>query len=214
MKKQLSIILGIVIILAGCATLKSRQSSTERFHIFQQNFSAVTLPFEIDGNHNPKSASGNYLQSIYGFKEFIPELTQSSFGRSVSSNCKYMASVCQTERYVALCYLVQNSIADTLPANDYIMATYDIKTGKHIDVLNFAGRPSPENFTTGVIGIDNKITISAFKNTWKNDPKENGYKGNTIIKTEKLGETCYRLDEKGHFKKMALVGKNNLGASR
>jgi hypothetical protein len=199
MKRQLLFIFAVVV-FASCATLQNRMSKKEKFQEFQSMFTSASLPFELNGGKEPKPVADRYYRQIFGSKEFVPELKQSSFGRGVTSNCAYVASLYENDNFKTLCYLVANSFYDTLGERKYMMVTYKKSNGQIIDRLDFAGQVSPLSYTVGTYSAVNELSVSAYKNTWKNDPNADGYAGNTIIKTELVSTTSYRLDDKGHFK--------------
>jgi tetratricopeptide (TPR) repeat protein len=169
------------------------------FAHFRGRFPSASLPYSI--LENPETAYSDNRTISYDYASLIEGMEDGRYSRDVTDNYSFTAQVMKSDSITILAYSTETIVADTLPPVKTFLATYD-KNGKYIDKLEFACRCSPDEFKTGTLGTDLKAEIKSYRNVWQNDPREKGYKDNTVARKELLYTEYYIMDKSGHFRRV------------
>jgi hypothetical protein len=169
---------------------------------FISEFGTIQLPLTINTIWIQKNKIENSI--AYDYEKFVPEMRNAKFSREVEDEYYYFATVKKDSAYTALLYAGKNSFLTDANQNSpvfFFLVTYD-RTGKIIDKMQVAGQSNfTEPFKVFTIQPNYSFQVKDFKNIFKNDPKEDGYENNYVVRSEPLGINNYRISVSGKFEK-------------
>jgi tetratricopeptide (TPR) repeat protein len=165
------------------------------FDLYKKAFPQIQQPFEI----KPEQVGmGDYKQTIsYEFVKFIPEMENTSFGRSVSNDYFYVGRVAETPLYTALIYSSISFMGEEMQPVYTKLVTYTPE-GKIIDTRIFACQASIEKIKTGKIE-NNRITLEDFKRTWKYPIDKVPIDSNKVANYESISKATFILNDSGRI---------------
>jgi tetratricopeptide (TPR) repeat protein len=182
-------------ILTGLRMNSQSNKQLSFFDQFRGSFAAGAQPFEIPVD---KVAMEDYKNSIsYDFAEFVPEMENSEFGRSVSHDYFYVTRVAENPAYTALVYTSTSFEGEYMQPVLTRLVTYD-NNGKIIASKLFSCQCSAEKVKMGKIE-DNVITVEDYKRTWKKPIDEVSFDENEVDKFELIAKAKFRIDDSGNI---------------
>ena len=188
-------------LIAECMSKKGNQSTLSFFQLYKNSYPVISQPFEIKTD---KVDMQDYKQSIsYDFKEFIPEMENTQFGRSVANDYIYVGRVAQNRMYTAVLYYSINYYGGTMQPINTKLVTYDT-AGRIIDSRLFACQCSPEKIKTGKID-NNVIILEDYKRIWQHPVDSVAFENNTVLKYESLGKATFKLTDSGKIVKQNMT---------
>lgn len=133
----------------------------------------------------------------YEFERFIAEMRDEEFSREVSKGFLQYSIPYETEKFVAIVYVVRDEFMGEFAPLLYRMATFTHE-GILIDKKEVAGREYLDKpLMESVLNEDMSIDIHILEPTYEKDPSDKGYYDNPIISTQKIGERRLRLTDNG-----------------
>ena len=166
---------------------------------FRKEFKTVDLPLTI--NHSTRTNINTKKRISYNFKSFAAELKSERFSRDVGKECFYYAVVAENENFTTLVYGVRNWVNSVKAPIKYVMATYDNK-GKIIDRQDIAGHLYPDEPDLAcTIKSNLAIEVKSYNNIYKENPENNGYEQNPIIRQELQSTEHFKITSHGKIVK-------------
>ncbi|MCR9171971.1 MAG: tetratricopeptide repeat protein [bacterium] len=165
---------------------------------FTKMFPALGKPIKLKmALSQEESQALEYIS--YDYEKYISEMRDAKFARDVTSSYLYYANAYETDKFVALVYVVKDEwMGDAAPLR-YKMATFTHE-GKLIDKRIIAG--SSDSDLDGVYlqsTLNKDLTISGelVKPKYQKDPDEHGYYENKILSYKKVGTQNFRITKAG-----------------
>ncbi|MCH2224965.1 MAG: hypothetical protein MK066_09375 [Crocinitomicaceae bacterium] len=163
---------------------------------FKRQFPKRSLPIELPITIL-ESESGELTFVSYEFERYISEMRDEKFSREVSKGFYHFAQAYETEKFVAIVYVVKEEFLGAYAPLQYRLATFTHE-GKLIDKKNIGGSEVlggellsatlKENFT---------VDIDIVEVLYENDPESYGYMDNPILSTEIIGAMQYVIQSNG-----------------
>ncbi|MCU0361488.1 MAG: hypothetical protein MUF75_12390 [Bacteroidia bacterium] len=181
-------------LLLNVGAAKWNNKPVELFNVFVSAFPKVeNTTFEIKPEQVGMS---DYKNSIsFDFVRFVPEMQSSSFGRDVSHDFIYVASVAETPIYHVLIYNSVSYYGEQFQPIYTKLVTYN-KSGGIIAAKILAGQFSAEKIKSGRIE-NNQITITDYKRIWERAITELSPEENKVLKYEVIATAKFRIQEDG-----------------
>lgn len=162
------------------------------------------FPFTIDSSTFSK-VDRKYIS--YDFEKYIPEMRDEQFTRDVGNEYYYLVRFTGNSKYKILVYACQSYENDGAPVY-YVLSTFDNK-GMIIDKKIIAGAETfDEEYKEAVIKSFHDIQINAYKNSYKLDPKEEGYGDNPVVSRELIKSYVLKIGQDGKISE-ALIAYNS-----
>lgn len=164
---------------------------------FKKQFSKSKLPLNIDPLID-KNKIVDLAFVSYDFEKYISEMRDEKFSRDVSKGFYYYINVKETDKYVALIYLVKDEYLGELAPLTYRLVTFTHE-GVLIDKKEIAGSESLLD-ELKVASIDKNLTIKIdhFAIKYKKDTNEFGFDDNPIISRELSKTEKFIINESGN----------------
>lgn len=184
------------------AGTNSKDPELSLWEEYENEFQPIQLPLTINSvwiSEHPLEKSINF-----DYEKFVPEMRTGKFSREVAKEYYYFARIKQDSACITLLYAGKHLALESEHVHApvfFFLVTYD-RTGKIIDKLEVAGQ---QNFTGPVkvftLQPNYTFEVRDFKNVYKDDPEQVGYDSNTIVRTDPIGVTNYRIGASGRFEK-------------
>lgn len=165
---------------------------------FTKLFPALGKPIKLKMQLSQEESQAlEYIS--YDYEKYISEMRDAKFARDVTSSYLYYANAYETEKFVALVYIVKDEwMGDAAPLR-YKMATFTHE-GKLIDKKIVGG--SSDSDLDGVYlqsTLNKDLTISGelVEPQYQKDPDEHGYYDNKILSYKKVGTQNFRITKAG-----------------
>ena len=134
----------------------------------------------------------------YDFAPFVSGMEDGRFSRMVSNEYVMIAKFNINSNVNAVLYKTIVVITDTLPPTEAKIVTYN-SNGTIIEEKTFSQFLLPTTLTTGAIDSSGIISIKEYNIKWKNQPTDDGYRGNQWLGEDFVGEAKYKIGADGHF---------------
>lgn len=163
---------------------------------FKKQFSKTSVPIHLNVDLNTDRI--NELSFIsYDFERFIAEMRDDKFSREVSKGFYYYAQPYETDKYVALVYVVRDEFLGDYAPSMYRLATFTHE-GKLIDKRQIAGGSSLNGeLRDASLLAGGKIEVSVFEPVYEKDPNDNGYWDNPMKSKKQLRKEFLSIDKNG-----------------
>lgn len=163
---------------------------------FKKMFSKFPIPHKAKMVMDEKNLAN--LQYIsYEYEKYIAEMRDDKFSREVSKGFYHYAQMYETDKFVALVYIVKDEFLGEYSPLTYRLATFT-HDGKLIDKKDMGGRELlSDPIKQATFLKDRTIKVEVLKPTYTNDPEQEGYYDNKIISYSKVGSMEYVIDEYG-----------------
>lgn len=163
---------------------------------FKKQFSKTSFPVSLKPTLSKEEFEE--LQVIsYEYEKYISEMRDDEFSREVSKMFYHFLQPYETEKYIALVYIVEDSYMGDLAPLTYRIATFTHK-GKLIDKKEISGRALlGEDIKEGKLLKGGVIEVSRFEPIYKNNPDDVGYYDNPIIKKNFIDKKVYSISKEG-----------------
>ena len=174
---------------------------------FKKEFGPANFPQKLKQSMNIEEL--NALKYIsFDFEKYISEMRNEEFSREVSKGFYYFSQPYETEKFVALIYVVKDEFMGELAPLTYRMATFTHE-GKLIDKKDIAGSSNySEELKEATLTKNRVINVKYFKPIYKEDPDLNGFYDNEIIKKNLLGSTTITISANGKIVEESLKNAN------
>ena len=183
----------------------SKKDRSSLFASFKKEFPRVAVPYTvIQPNHLFKKEA----VLSYHYHVFIPGMIDPRYSREAIDEFSPVAVLASTGNYTLLLYVSRVQFMDTITS--VTLASFDPK-GNLLDTLVFASSDT-KDFMSGTINADYKIKVLCFNKIWKNDPFEEGFENNYIIRRELVETRLYELDKTGFFYRKGIIKEQNTTA--
>lgn len=150
---------------------------------FKKQFSKSKLPLNLNPFMDKKVVEELTIVS-YDFEKYIAEMRDGKFSREVSKGFYYYANVKETDKYVALIYLVKDEYMGDLAPVAYRLVTFT-HDGTLIDKKEIAGSESLlDEVKVAAIDKNLMIKIDHFAIKYKKNTEEFGFEDNPIVSKE------------------------------
>jgi tetratricopeptide (TPR) repeat protein len=165
---------------------------------FTKLFPALGKPIKLKIQLSPEESQA--LEHIsYDYEKYISEMRDAKFARDVTSSYLYYANAYETDKFVALVYIVRDEwMGDAAPLR-YKMATFTHE-GKLIDKQFVAGNSDSDLdgvYLQSKLNKDLTISGELIKPQYQKDPDEHGYYDNKILSYKKVGTQNFRITKVG-----------------
>lgn len=166
---------------------------------FKKQFAPTQFPLKLSYNLSEKEF--NNLKFIsYEYERYISEMRDEQFSREVSKTFYYYASAYETDKFVAVIYLVKDEFMGDASPYTYRMATFT-HSGKLIDRKDIAGRQDyGDPIMTSTLKADRTIDVKLIEPTYEQDPDDHGFWDNKIVSTKTVGTMTFKIDSDGHIR--------------
>lgn len=139
----------------------------------------------------------NLKNISYEFEKYVSEMRDEEFSREVSKGFYQYAQAYETNKFVALIYLVRDEFMGPDGPSVYRMATFTHE-GKLIDKKEIGGRTTMDaNIMDSELTKDFKISVILKKTIYKYDPDDKGYFENEIVDYKNVGRFMFKVREDG-----------------
>jgi len=174
---------------------------------FKKEFGPANFPQKLKQSMNIEEL--NALKYIsFDFEKYISEMRNEEFSREVSKGFYYFSQPYETEKFVALIYVVKDEFMGELAPLTYRMATFTHE-GKLIDKKDIAGSSNySEELKEATLTKNRVINVKYFKPIYKEDPDLHGFYDNEIIKKNLLGSTTITISANGKIVEESLKNAN------
>ena len=164
---------------------------------FRRLFPQAELPLKLETNFEDGDQS---LKNIsYEFEKYVAEMRDEEFSREVSKGFYQYAQAYETEKFVAIIYVVRDEFMGPEGPTVYRMATFTHE-GKLIDKKEIAGRSTMDApIMSSILTKDFKINVELKQPIYKNDPDEHGYYENEIMELKSAGRFMFVVRENGRI---------------
>lgn len=186
--------------------LGTRPGGTDKiFDVFRAQFGPAKAEFAIDTGE--VGMRENNTNISFDFRKYIPEMQNTSFGREVSHEFFYVASVSDNPNYVALIYSSVDYWSMELAPVYTTLVTFDLN-GNRISSLVFACSCTPSKMKTGKIK-GNEIYLENFERTWLYPIDNVPFDENASVSIVSTGKARYRIEADGKI--VAVDVPDNFG---
>ena len=174
---------------------------------FKKLFPKYPFPHTIESQLDEKiMAEKQYIS--YDFEKYISEMRDEKYSREVSKGFYHYAQMYETDKYVAVVYIVKEEFMGDAAPLLYRMATFTHE-GKLIDKKRIGGKEYlSDDLWSTTFNKDKTIDISILKPTYEKDPDDEGYYENKIVSTEEVGQLKYKVDGSGMIIKISGDDQN------
>lgn len=182
--------------------LKDDETLKEKlFQTFLATAPKINFPYEmlkdsICENDYEKLNKKGFIS--YDFAAFVAGMEDGRFSRSVSNEYVMVAKFNVNSGVEAVLYKTIMIITDTLPATETKIVTYNV-TGTIIEEKTFSQFLLPTTLITGAIDSSGIISVKEYNIKWKNQPTDDGYRGNQWLGENFVSEAKYKISADGHF---------------
>ncbi|MDG1331157.1 MAG: tetratricopeptide repeat protein [Crocinitomicaceae bacterium] len=169
---------------------------------FKKLFPKYPFPHTIESQLDEKvMAEKQYIS--YDFEKYISEMRDEKYSREVSKGFYHYAQMYETDKYVAVVYIVKEEFMGESAPLLYRMATFTHE-GKLIDKKRIGGKEYlRDDLWSTTFNKDKTIDVSILKPTYEKDPDDEGYYENKIVSTEEVGKLKYKLSGSGMIVKVS-----------
>jgi tetratricopeptide (TPR) repeat protein len=169
---------------------------------FKKLFPKYPFPHTIESQLDEKvMAEKQYIS--YDFEKYISEMRDEKYSREVSKGFYHYAQVYETDKYVAVVYIVKEEFMGDAAPLLYRMATFTHE-GKLIDKKRIGGKEYlSDDLWSTTFNKDKTIDVKILKPTYEKDPDEEGYYENKIVSTEEIGQIQFKVDDSGMIVKVS-----------
>ncbi|MFI5140815.1 MAG: tetratricopeptide repeat protein [Bacteroidia bacterium] len=170
------------------------------FQSFLATASTINFPYEMPKDSVGENYDTFYKKSFisYDYAPFVNGMEDGRFARMVSNEYIIVATFKVNSNIDAVLYKTIMVITDTLPPTETKIVTYN-STGTIIEEKTFSQFLLPTTLKTGAIDSSGIISIKEYSIKWKNQPTEDGYRGNQWLGEDFVSEEKYKIDTDGHF---------------
>lgn len=163
---------------------------------FKKQFSKVSVPITLSVDLNEDQL--NELSFIsYDFERFISEMRDEKFSREVSKGFYYYAQPYETDKYVAVVYIIRDEFMGEYAPNLYRLATFTHE-GKLIDKKEIAGGSElMGEMMDATLLAGGKIELKIFEPIFEKDPEEHGFWDNPMTGKKQLRKEYLKIDTNG-----------------
>lgn len=163
------------------------------FNVFRQQFGQIQEEFSIDtGEVTMREYNSNVS---FDFRQYIPEMQNTSFGRDVSHEYFYVAAVAENPNYVTLIYSSIDYWSMAMTPVYTTLATFD-HDGNRIASIVFSCNCTPKKIKTGKIQGD-RIYLEDLERTWLYPIDKVAFDENAVTSIVSKGKAEYRIIEDG-----------------
>lgn len=166
---------------------------------FKKQFAVPDLPLKLKMNVDEKELAG--LRFIpYEYEKYISEMRDEQFSREVSKSFYFYANAFETEKYVALVYIVKDEFMGEYAPLTYRMATFT-HDGRLIDKKDIAGRSRyDEPVMVSTIRKDRIVEVKLIEPEYEKDPDNYGYYDNPMKSSKTVGTMKFRVTSDGRIR--------------
>jgi tetratricopeptide (TPR) repeat protein len=174
---------------------------------FKKLFPKYPFPHTIESQLDEKvMAEKQYIS--YDFEKYISEMRDEKYSREVSKGFYHYAQMYETDKYVAVVYVVKEEFMGDAAPLLYRMATFTHE-GKLIDKKRIGGKEYlSDDLWSTTFNKDKTIDVSILKPTYEKDPEDEGYYENKIVSTKEVGQLKYKVDGNGMIIKVSGEDQN------
>ncbi len=179
---------------------------------FKKLFPKHTLPHKLNAVMDAKDVHDLTYVS-YEFEKYISEMRDEKFSREVSQGFYHYSQPYETEKFVAIVYIVREEFLGEYAPVQYRMATFTHE-GKLIDKRTIGGRENLDDYLLdAALNEDRTISVNLMEPTYEKDPDEHGYWENPIVSREKVGTMKFKVSGSGKIQLVSGQEFDNLSAS-
>jgi len=169
---------------------------------FKKLFPKYPFPHKIKSQLDEKVlAEKQYIS--YDFEKYISEMRDDKYSREVGKGFYHYAQMYETDKYVAVVYIVKDEFMGDAAPLLYRMATFTHE-GKLIDKKRIGGKEYlSDDLWLTTFNKDKTMDVEVLKPTYENNPEDVGYYDNPIVSTEKVGQMKFKVDADGKIVKVS-----------
>ncbi len=163
---------------------------------FKKLFPKYPMPHTAPVTMNESELSA--LQYIsYDFEKYISEMRDEKFSREVSKGFYHYAQVYETDKFVAIVYIVKDEFLGLDAPLTYRLATFT-HSGRLIDKKFIGGNEYlSEDIKQVTFQKNRTIHVDILEPTYEKNPDDQGYYENPIVATKKIGYQEYKVMSSG-----------------
>lgn len=176
---------------------------------FKKLFAKSTIPMKLQSVlEEGELEKLKYIS--YDYEKYISEMRDEKFSREVSKAFYHFAQPYESEKFVAIVYIVKDEYMGEYAPLTYRLATFT-HDGKLIDKKRIGGRELlSEPLMEATLNKNMSISIDLMEPKYERDPEENGYYENPMISSKKIGTVKMKIDANG---KIVEVSRKEIAAN-
>ena len=167
---------------------------------FSTSFKQCSFPLTI--NMESMKQIKQPLAIGYDYEKFVSEMRDYKFSREVGNEFFYYAKVAATPVYETVIYGSRSyETGENMPytPTQFYIASYD-KKGKLIDKTILAGQEAYDQpFNVAALQANLNFEVKTYKNTWEKPLTAEGFANNSIVKSDLVNTTNYKISPDGKF---------------
>jgi len=163
---------------------------------FKKQFPKALMPITLEWDLKLETIE-KFEWISYDFEKYVSEMRDEQFSREVSKGFYYYANISETDKYVALIYIVKDEFMGEYAPITYRLVTFS-PAGKLIDKREIAGRSSlGDKVRLTTIKQNGAIDVQVIALEYEKNPEENGYWGNPVKSTKAVGKEKLQIKSNG-----------------
>ena len=176
---------------------------------FKKKFAVMDMPIRLKAEFDPKEMENlDYIS--YDYEKYIAEMRDEEFSREVSKGFYYYARPYETEKFVAVVYIVKDEFMGEYAPLTYRMATFTHE-GKLIDKKIVGGSELlGEPVMVSTLNKNRTIDVDLVELEYEKDPEDYGYYENPMTGKKVVGSTKFKITESGKIiqEEIELIAKS------
>lgn len=169
---------------------------------FKRQFNRMQYPLKLDENLDLLLLNDETRIS-YDFEKYVAEMRDEKFSRETTKGFYYLAQLKETDKYVALVYVVKEEFYGDQSPLTFRIVTFS-NSGKLIDKKEIAGRSDfSKPLKSALIKNDMSICVTSYETEFEKNPEDEGYYNNKVVKKTKLNDTYLTINEAGKIVPLA-----------
>ena len=163
---------------------------------FKNQFSKRTVPDKLIEKYSYEELElfGNVS---YEYEKYVSEMRDEMFSREVGKMFYHYSLPYETEKYVAVIYIVKDEFMGENAPQIYRLATFTHE-GKLIDKKVISGMGNLEGpLKKGIVLESGVVEISSFEIEYEKSTHEHGYYNNPIVKRQLTNVSRFEIRENG-----------------
>ncbi len=163
---------------------------------FKKQFAHIPLPYDLVESKSYEQLRQEHETISYEYEKYIAEMRDEAFSREVGKIFYYHSIPYETEKYVALIYVIRDDFMHESYPMLYRIATFTHE-GKLIDKRIISGQKNMDSPRMRASVERDGLRINTFEVEYEKDTDKHGYYDNPIINETKINATFLTISESG-----------------
>lgn len=171
---------------------------------FKKQFSIKPLPDTLLTKHGYEDLE-SFGSISYDYEKYIAEMRDEMFSREVGKMFYHYSLPYETDKYVAVIYIVQDQFLGETAPELYRLATFT-HDGKLIDKKVISGMDNLDGpLKKGVVLENGVLEVSTFDIKYEKDTDKYGYYENPVVNEQLIGTSVFEISESGKIQSSDMV---------